>query len=110
MPAQRSIYYDFDKSDIKPESRLIIEAHARYLVENPTLKIAIEGNADERGSREYNVALGQRRSEGVLKIMTLLGLPAARIEAVSLGEEKPKAPGHDETSWAENRRSDIVYR
>jgi peptidoglycan-associated lipoprotein len=110
MLAKRSIYYDFDKSDIKTESRDLIEAHARYLREHPNVKVRIEGNADERGSAEYNLALGQQRSAGVQKVMTLLGVPAGRIEAVSLGKEKPKANGHDETSWSENRRSDIVYR
>jgi len=110
MLANRSIYYDFDRYEIKPESRSLIEAHARYLRENPNVKVRIEGNADERGSTEYNLALGQQRSNGVLKVMTLLGVPEGRIEAVSFGKEKPKAAGHDEGSWAENRRSDIVYR
>jgi peptidoglycan-associated lipoprotein len=110
MLANRSVYYDFDKAEIKPESRALIEAHARYLRDNPNVKVRIEGNADERGSAEYNVALGQERSSGVLKMMTLLGVPEGRIEAVSFGKEKPKATGHDEGSWAENRRSDIVYR
>jgi peptidoglycan-associated lipoprotein len=110
MLANRSIYYDFDKSDIRPESRALIEAHARYLREHPNVKVRIEGNADERGSAEYNLALGQQRSGGVQKVMALLGVPEGRIEAVSLGKEKPKAVGHDEGSWAENRRSDIVYR
>jgi len=110
MLAKRSIYYDFDKYDISAESRALIEAHARYLRENPNVKVRIEGNADERGSAEYNLALGQQRSSGVLKVMTLLGVPEGRIEAVSFGKEKPKAAGHDETSWSENRRSDIVYR
>src|SRR5262245_28019696 len=110
MLANRSIYYDFDKYELKPESRALIEAHARYLRENPNVKVRIEGNADERGSTEYNLALGQQRSNGVLKVMTLLGVPEGRIEAVSFGKEKPKAAGHDEGSWAENRRSDIVYR
>src|SRR5689334_19033470 len=108
MLANRSIYYDFDKYELKPESRALIEAHARYLRENPNVKVRIEGNADERGSAEYNLALGQQRSNGVLKVMTLLGVPEGRIEAVSFGKEKPKAAGHDEGSWAENRRSDIV--
>ena len=107
--SKRSVYYDFDKSDIKPEFRALVEAHARYLRDNSGARMTIEGNCDERGSREYNVALGQRRSEGVRKAMTLLGVPEGRIEAVSFGKEKPKAAGHDEASWSENRRSDIVY-
>ena len=110
MLANRSVYYDFDRAEIKPESRGLVEAHARYLRENPDVKVRIEGNADERGSAEYNLALGQQRSSGVLKMMTLLGVPEGRIEAVSFGKEKPKASGHDEASWSENRRSDIVYR
>jgi peptidoglycan-associated lipoprotein len=110
MLANRSIYYDLDRYEIKPESRALIEAHARYLRENPNVKVRIEGNADERGSAEYNLALGQQRSSGVQKVMSLLGVPEGRVEAVSFGKEKPKASGHDETSWSENRRSDIVYR
>jgi len=108
--AKRSVYYDFDKSDIKPEYRALVEAHAKYLKEHPNVKVRIEGNCDERGSREYNIALGQRRSGAVMKAMTLLGAPERNIEAISYGEEKPKATGHDEASWAENRRSDIVYQ
>jgi peptidoglycan-associated lipoprotein len=110
MPSQRSVYYDFDKSDIKPDQRARIEANAKYLRDNPSAKATVEGNCDERGSREYNLALGQRRSEGVVKMMSLLGARSNQMEAVSLGSEKPKVQGHDETSWAENRRSDIQYR
>src|SRR5256885_5739381 len=91
--AKRSVYYDFDKSDIKPESRALVEAHAKYLKEHPNQKVRVEGNTDERGSREYNLALGQRRSSGVMKAMTLLGAPERNIQAISYGEEKPKATG-----------------
>jgi peptidoglycan-associated lipoprotein len=108
-PNGRSIYYEYDKSDIRPESRSLIEANAKYLLAHPELKIRVEGNADERGSAEYNLALGQRRAESVARMMKLLGVADGRIEAVSLGKEKPKRTGHDETSWQENRRSDIVY-
>ena len=107
--SKRSVYYDFDKSDIKPEFNALVEAHARYLRDNAGARITIEGNCDERGSREYNVALGQRRSEGVKKAMMLLGAREQQIESVSFGEEKPKASGHDESAWSQNRRSDIVY-
>ena len=107
-PSKRSIYYEFDRYDVKDEYRALVEAHARFLREHPRTQIAVQGNADERGSREYNLALGQRRSEGVKKMLTLLGVAERRIEATSFGEEKPRAAGHDETSWAENRRSDIV--
>ena len=108
-PSKRSIYYEFDRYDVKDEYRQLVEAHARYLREHPGAQIAVQGNADERGSREYNLALGQRRSEGVKKMLTLLGATDQQIEATSFGEEKPRAVGHDEASWAENRRSDIVY-
>jgi peptidoglycan-associated lipoprotein len=110
MPQGRSVYYEFDRSEIKPEGGKVVDANAQYLREHPDLKVKVEGNADERGSREYNLALGQRRAEAVQKRMTILGIPADRIESVSYGKEKPKATGHDETSWSENRRSDIVYR
>jgi peptidoglycan-associated lipoprotein len=106
---KRSVYYDFDKAEIKAEQLGTVEANARYLGAHPELKVRIEGNTDERGSREYNLALGQRRAESVMKVMTLLGIPGPRMESVSYGEEKPRATGHDEQSWAENRRSDIVY-
>ncbi len=107
-PSKRSVYYEFDRYDVKDEYRALVEAHARYLREHPRAQVAVQGNADERGSREYNLALGQRRSEGVKKMLTLLGVAERQVEATSFGEEKPRAVGHDEASWAENRRSDIV--
>jgi len=107
--AQRSIYYDLDQFDIKDQYRSLVEAHAKYLRENPSAKILIQGNTDERGSREYNVGLGQRRSDGVKKMLVLLGARDNQIESVSLGEEKPQAEGHDESAWSKNRRSDILY-
>ena len=106
---KKSVYYGFDKYDVTPEYRPLVEAHAKYMVTHPSSTVRIEGNCDERGSREYNLALGQRRADGVKKIMELLGVPDARIETTSWGEEKPKAKGHDEAAWAENRRSDIIY-
>ena len=106
--AKRSVYYEFDGYDVKPEYRALVEEHAKYLRQNPQARITIEGNADERGSREYNVALGQRRAESVMKMMRLLGAAENQIEAVSFGEEKPRLQGHDDASWAENRRSDFV--
>ena len=102
------MYFDYDKFDIKPEYRPVIEQNAKYLLENASLQARIEGNADERGSREYNLALGQRRAEAVMRAMGLLGVPEKRMEAVSYGEEKPRRTGHDEGSWAENRRSDLL--
>ena len=107
--AERSIYYDFDRYDIKEEYVPIIEAHANFLLAHPKLKIKIEGNCDDRGSREYNLALGQRRAESVRRAMTLLGVDSGQIETVSFGAERPVAFGQDEESWAKNRRSDIVY-
>jgi peptidoglycan-associated lipoprotein len=87
----------------------LVLAHAKYLNEHPDRKVRVEGNADERGSNEYNLALGQRRAEGVKKLLELGGAKASQIETASYGEEKPKAIGHDETSWSQNRRSDIKY-
>ena len=110
MPQAHSVYYDYDRSEIKSEDVKLIEAHAQYLREHTELKVKVEGNADERGSAEYNLALGQRRADAVQKRMTILGIPSDRIETVSFGKEKPKARGHEESSWSENRRSDIVYR
>jgi peptidoglycan-associated lipoprotein len=107
--ARRSIYYDYDQFDIKDEYRGVVEAHAKYLRENPAARVLIQGNTDERGSREYNVGLGQRRSDGVKKMMVLLGARDNQIESVSLGEEKPQADGHSEAAWSKNRRSDILY-
>lgn len=108
--SRRSIFYDFDKYDIKDEYKPLVEAHARYLRDNPRAKMLIQGNSDERGSREYNLALGQRRSESVKRMLMLLGGKEDQIESVSLGEEKPKSEGHSEDAWAQNRRSDILYQ
>jgi peptidoglycan-associated lipoprotein len=108
--AKRSIYFDFDSYVVKDEFKSVIEAHAKYLAANKGRKILIQGNTDERGGREYNLALGQKRAEAVRKALSLLSVPESQMEAVSLGEEKPKATGSDEASWAENRRSDIVYQ
>lgn len=107
--AQRVVYFDFDSSDIRADSRPLIEAHAQYLTQNPGAAVVLEGHTDERGSREYNIALGQKRADSVKRMMTLLGAQDAQIETVSFGKEKPKNPGHDEASWAENRRDDLVY-
>lgn len=107
--AKRSVYYDFDRYDVREEFRPLIEAHAGFLMANDALKIRVEGNCDERGSTEYNLALGQRRADSVKRALMVLGVRADRVQAVSFGEEKPKAAGQDEDSYAENRRSDIVY-
>jgi peptidoglycan-associated lipoprotein len=107
--SKRSVYFDFDSNVVKDEFRGVVQAHAKYMVDKRDTNIRIEGNCDERGSREYNLALGQRRAEAVKKVMTVLGVQEGRIETVSFGEEKPAAPGHDEASWAQNRRGDIKY-
>jgi peptidoglycan-associated lipoprotein len=107
--SQRSVYYDFDKYDVRDEFKPVIEAHAAYLRQNSGLKMLIQGNTDERGSREYNIALGQRRAESVKRMLQLLGAREEQVEAVSLGEEKPKETGHSEEAWARNRRSDMLY-
>jgi peptidoglycan-associated lipoprotein len=107
--SKRSIYYDFDMYNIREEFQSMVELHARFLLENRDLRVRVEGNCDERGSREYNLALGQRRADSVKRALTLLGVPASRIETVSFGSEKPRALGSNEEAWAENRRSDIVY-
>jgi peptidoglycan-associated lipoprotein len=110
MLAKRSVYFDYDSYIVKDEFKPVVNAHSQYLVGNKGRKIIIQGNTDDRGGREYNLALGQKRAEAVRKSMSLLGVPDSQMEAVSLGKEKPKATGSDEASWAENRRSDIVYQ
>jgi len=107
--SSRSIYYDYDKYDIKDDYKPMVEAHAVYLREHGGTKMLIQGNTDERGSREYNIALGQRRAEGVKRMLQLLGVREEQVEAVSLGEEKPKETGHAEEAWQRNRRSDMLY-
>jgi peptidoglycan-associated lipoprotein len=108
--SKRSVYYDFDKSDVKAEYKPMVEAHSKYLTGNKGAKIAVQGNCDERGSREYNIALGNRRADSVRKMMNVMGVSDGQIETVSFGEEKPRAACHDESCWKENRRSDIVYQ
>lgn len=106
---KRSIYYDYDSYSIKEEYVPVIDAHSKLLMQHTDLKIAVQGNCDDRGSREYNLALGQRRADSVKRAMVLLGVGDKQIETVSFGAEKPVAFGQDEESWAKNRRSDIVY-
>lgn len=106
---ERTIYYDYDAYNVKEDYRKIVEAHGMYLLMHKDLKLRIEGNCDERGSREYNLALGQRRADSVKRALTLLGVPGAQIETVSFGSEKPKSTSHDEQGYAQNRRSDLVY-
>jgi peptidoglycan-associated lipoprotein len=107
--SKRSIYFDYDSNVVKDDYRSVIEAHAAYLVAHKDAKVVLQGNTDDRGSREYNLALGQRRAEAVRKALSVLGAGEAQLEAVSFGEEKPRAVGDTEQAYAENRRADIVY-
>ena len=107
--SKRSVFFEYDSNAVKDEYRGVVQAHSRYMADKRDSKVRIEGNCDERGSREYNLALGQRRAESVKKVMTVLGVPDARIETTSYGEEKPVATGHDEQAWSQNRRADIKY-
>jgi len=107
--SKRSIYYDFDKYNIKDKYKPLLQAHADYLAKHPNAKMLIQGNTDERGSREYNIALGQRRADGVKKMLELMGAPDSQIEAVSLGEEKPRCTEQTEACYSQNRRSDMLY-
>jgi peptidoglycan-associated lipoprotein len=105
----RIIYFEYDSSDVKSEDRTTVEAHAAYLVENPDTIITLEGHADERGSREYNLALGERRALTVKRQMTLIGALPDQIRTVSYGEEKPAIDEHNDYSWSQNRRVEIIY-
>lgn len=109
IASERSVYFDFDDYKLKDQYNTLIERHAKYLSAMPALAIKIEGNADERGSAEYNVALGQRRAESVMKALKILGVRDTQMEAISWGEERPRSPGHEETAWSQNRRADLVY-
>ena len=107
--SKRNIYFDYDQFTVKEEYRPIVEAHAKYLQSNRSARAILQGNGDERGTREYNIALGQKRADAVKNMMLLLGAQEIQIETVSFGKEKPRREGHDEASWAENRRVDIVH-
>jgi peptidoglycan-associated lipoprotein len=108
--SRRSVFFDYDSNAIKEEFKPLVTAHANYIAKARQQRMTIQGNTDERGSREYNLALGQRRADAVKQMMTLLGAPSAQIETVSFGEEKPRAQGSTEQAFAENRRADIVYQ
>ena len=107
--AKRSIYFDYDSFVVKPEYQGLVDQHARFLQANKGRSISLEGNTDERGSREYNLALGQKRADAVKKQLVLLGAREDQVESVSLGEEKPKNTAQNEAAWAENRRGDMLY-
>lgn len=108
--SRRQIFFDYDKFEVKDEYRPVIEAHAKYLRDNANAKMLVQGNADERGSREYNLALGQKRAEAVAKSLTLLGVGDGQVEAVSFGKERPAVQGSDEAAWAKNRRAELKDR
>jgi len=108
--SKRSVFFDYDSNLVKEEYRPLVAAHARYLTQNKNARMIIQGNTDERGSREYNLALGQRRADAVKQMMVVLGAEAPRVESVSFGEEKPRAQGATEAAFSENRRADIVYQ
>ena len=110
MLAKRSLYYPLDGYVVQDEDKSAVQAHARYLAEHPNRKVRLEGHADERGSNEYNLALGQRRADGVKNMLMLGGAKSDQIETASYGEEKPKATEHDESAWSQNRRTDIIYK
>ena len=107
---KKSVFFDFDSFNVKPEFQPVVEAHGKYLASTKNRRIVIEGNTDERGGREYNLALGQKRAEAVKQRLMLLGATDSQIETVSFGKEKPRAMGSNEEAWAQNRRADIVYK
>jgi peptidoglycan-associated lipoprotein len=107
--ATRTVYFDFDSAVIKGEGIPVVAAHAKYLAGHPDARVRLEGNTDERGSREYNIGLGERRAQSVRRTMLLQGVADGQITTVSYGEERPVDPGHNEAAWAKNRRVDIVY-
>jgi peptidoglycan-associated lipoprotein len=107
--SKRSVHFDFDSFVVKDEYRPMLEAHAGYLLSKRDARVILQGNADDRGSREYNLALGQKRAEAVRKVLSVLGVSDAQMEAISFGEEKPRNPASTEEAYAENRRTDVVY-
>jgi peptidoglycan-associated lipoprotein len=106
----RVIYFDYDSFEVKADSAATLEANARYLNANRTRRVNLEGHTDERGGREYNLALGQKRAEAVRRALSLLGVPETQMEAVSFGEEKPAQTGFDEAAFSKNRRVELTYR
>lgn len=108
--AKKTIYFEYDSSEINDEGRAIVEAHAANLIKNPKLTVLLEGHADERGSREYNLALGENRAKAVRQLMQLKGAPTTQLDVVSLGEERPADMGHGDDAWAKNRRVELSYK
>ncbi len=108
LPADRLFYFEFDSSELKPEGQTLVDAWGAYLSANPGLKVRLEGHADERGTREYNVALGERRANTVMQALTSRGVAAQQINVSSFGEERPVAMGHDDGAWGQNRRVEVI--
>ncbi|HEX5513964.1 MAG TPA: peptidoglycan-associated lipoprotein Pal [Gammaproteobacteria bacterium] len=108
--SQRVIYFAFDSNDISPDAAAVLEAHSRYLAAHPEVRVSVEGHTDERGSQEYNLALGERRAEAVKRVLLLNGALANQIQSVSFGEEKPAMEGSNEAAWSQNRRAELVYQ
>jgi peptidoglycan-associated lipoprotein len=110
LPVDWRVHFAFDSNALDDGNRKVIEDHARYLVKNPSVKVQLEGHTDERGTREYNLALGERRAQAVEKMLRVLGVAGNRVSMTSFGEEKPAAPEHNEEGWALNRRVEIIYQ
>jgi len=108
-PSERTVYFDFDTSEIRPEYLEIIVQHGRYLAQNPEGRVRLEGHTDERGTREYNIALGERRAQSIARMLQLQGVSSAQVRNVSYGEELPVDENHTADAWAKNRRVQIIY-
>ena len=106
---KRSVFFEFDSFTIRADDKSVVELQGQYLAKHPDLHVRVEGSTDERGGSEYNLALGQRRAQAVKSALQIYGVQDGQVEPVSFGKEKPKAPGHDEASWAQNRRADVAY-
>lgn len=109
MQLTNVFYFDFDKATVKPEAFADLSAHAKFLVNNPSVSVVLEGHADERGTREYNIALGERRAKAVSRYLSVQGVSASQVEVVSYGEERPAMEGHNDASWSKNRRVELKY-
>ena len=109
LSRQRSVYFAFDDYSIKGEDAAVVQLHGKYLADHPAVAIKIEGSTDERGGTEYNLALGQKRAEAVARALVIYGVKPTQLETISWGKEKPKAAGHDEAAWSQNRRADLDY-
>ncbi len=107
--SKRVIYFDFDSNEVRPEYRPILAAHAEFLARNSQVTVVLEGHADERGSREYNIALGERRTKAVKQLLVLQGASASQMQSISFGEERPVALGHEDSAWSLNRRVELLY-